>query len=268
MLGLCGPLRAGEISDASPDFAALFAAADVVFLGEVHDNPHHHENQARIVAELDPVALVFEMIAPDAARLVTSAMRTDAAELEAHLGWEEQGWPDFAMYYPIFAAAPGAAIVGGGVPRDEARRAIDEGAAAVFGADAGLFGLDRTLDGPDLDIRTALQQEAHCNALPKDLLPGFVEAQRLRDAALARAVVAARAGGGGDGPVIVITGNGHARMDLGAPAVLDVYAGAMKQRLALVALGQFETEAPDQPPFTHWLVTEATDRPDPCEAFR
>ena len=34
-------------------------------IGEVHDNPHHHRNQARAVAALKPGAIVFEMLTPE-----------------------------------------------------------------------------------------------------------------------------------------------------------------------------------------------------------
>jgi uncharacterized iron-regulated protein len=43
-------------------FIALAEGADVVVLGEVHDNPQHHANQAAVVRALQPSALVFEMI--------------------------------------------------------------------------------------------------------------------------------------------------------------------------------------------------------------
>ena len=35
--------------------------ADITVLGEIHDNPGHHANQAAIVKALQPAALVFEM---------------------------------------------------------------------------------------------------------------------------------------------------------------------------------------------------------------
>ena len=35
--------------------------AEVVFLGEQHDNPQHHEIQAKWVKHLSPRAIVFEM---------------------------------------------------------------------------------------------------------------------------------------------------------------------------------------------------------------
>ena len=104
--------------------------------------------------------------------------------------------------------------------------------------------------------------EAHCDALPEDILPGMVEAQRLRDAALARAVLAAMAETGG--PVAVITGNGHARRDWGLPRMLARAA----PDLTLVSIGQFEAPPEDDPPFDLWLVTTPAPRDDPCAAFR
>jgi uncharacterized iron-regulated protein len=207
------------------------------------------------------------MIEAPTARKITPDLRSDEARLEAHLTWEASGWPDFGMYYPIFAAAPDAAIFGGALPRDDVRRAVSDGAAAVFGDAAPLFGLDQPLPDTQLEQRIALQQEAHCNALPEDLLPGMVEAQRLRDAALARAAVAAlehaRAVGNG-GPVVVITGNGHARDDWGVPAKLRAFYG---DGVVIGTLGQYEDAPPALAPFSNTLTAAPADREDPCAAF-
>jgi hypothetical protein len=233
----------------------------------VHDNPLHHANQARIVADLAPQALVFEMIEPGDALRITPEARGNAAELGGLLGWEESGWPDFSMYYPVFAAAPRAAIFGGGVPGEDARRAVDEGAAAVFGGGAALFGLDTPLPADEQSVREAEQFAAHCEAMPESLMPGIVEAQRLRDAALARATLEAweHARAASDTPrVVVIAGNGHAREDWGLPAMLRAYFGG---EVTVAALGQYETEAPGDAPYTETLVTEPAEREDPCLVF-
>ncbi|MGA1635663.1 MAG: ChaN family lipoprotein, partial [Gemmobacter sp.] len=132
--------RAGQIG---PEALGSLPAADVVILGEVHDNPIHHANQARAVAAIRPAALVFEMFGPDEAARAQGVARGDAAALGAALGWEGSGWPDFALYHPIFTAAPDALIAGGSLPRGTVRRAITEGAAAPFGPDAARFGRDR-----------------------------------------------------------------------------------------------------------------------------
>lgn len=237
-------------------------AVDVIVLGEVHDNAIHHDHQAAAVAALSPTALVFEMLSPDQAARVTPELRGDAAALGDALEWEESGWPDFEMYHPIFTAAPDAAIYGAALPRDEVRRAVSEGAAAVLGAEAASFGLDMPLPQEEQATRETGQQEAHCNALPETLLSGMVEAQRLRDAAFARATLTALEATGG--PVAVITGNGHARKDWGLPHALAIAA----PEVTLISVGQLESAPDDRPPFDLWLVTEPAERPDPCAAFR
>ena len=97
---------------------ALAAGAfDVHVLGEVHDNPAHHAEQARRVTEIVPAALVFEMLTEAQAARALPELRGDPTALEEALGWAESGWPDFTMYYPVFAAAPEARILGAAVPR-------------------------------------------------------------------------------------------------------------------------------------------------------
>ena len=103
---------------------------DVIFLGEVHDNATHHINQAAMIAAVEPQALVFEMFGESAAEAAMTVPRSDADRLARALDWEGSGWPDFAIYHPVFSAAQDAALFGGAIPRDAVRRAVTEGAAA------------------------------------------------------------------------------------------------------------------------------------------
>lgn len=240
----------------------VFDGADVVFLGESHDNPAHHLRQAEVVAELEPTALVFEMLTQAQADLVTPELVADEAALEAALGWGESGWPDFSMYYPIFAAAPEAAYFGAAVPRDVARQAMETGMAAAFRGDAEVYGLTEVLPEDQQAEREALQLAAHCDAMSEDMLPVMVDIQRLRDAELAYSAVQALEAHGG--PVVVITGNGHARKDWGAPVSLMAAAPALR----IAALGQGEDDVPPEGLFDVVETAPQVDRGDPCAAFR
>lgn len=242
----------------SPEALDALPFADVVILGEVHDNPDHHEKQARAVAALHPKAVVWEMIPKD---MVVPDDVADAAALSAALQWEARGWPDFAMYHPIFRAAETARHYGAEVDRTAARQAVTEGAMAVMPAGAR-FGLDLALPPDEQAAREAEQQAAHCNAMPTDMLPGMVSAQRLRDAALAEAVLRALDEVGP--PVAVITGTGHARKDWGLPAVLALAA----PDLTVLSIGQMEADPGPEAPFDLWLVSPPVERGDPCAAFR
>ena len=240
----------------------VFDGADVVFLGELHDNAAHHARQAEYVAELEPVALVFEMLTQAQADLVTPGLIADEAALEAALGLNDSGWPDFSIYYPIFAAAPEAAYFGAAVPRDTARAAMETGMAEAFRGDAAAYGLTAPLPEGQQAKREALQLAAHCDALPEEMLPVMVDIQRLRDAELAYSALEAFEAHGG--PVVVITGNGHARMDWGAP----VYLMTAAPNVSAAALGQGEDDLPPDGVFDVIESAPAVDRGDPCAAFR
>ena len=234
--------------------------ADVVVLGEVHDNPHHHARQAEIITEVQPKAIVFEMLTE--AQAAAHLPGADADALNAAFGWADSGWPDFAMYFPIFEAAPSARVYGGGIPRPAARAAMQTGLAEAFGAEAQTYGLLAALPKTQQTEREALQKAAHCDALPEDLLPAMVDIQRLRDAALARAAAQAFAETGG--PVAVITGNGHARLDWGMP----VYLQRAQPELRIIAIGQGEDGRPPAGQFSSVEDAPSIARPDPCAAFQ
>ena len=244
-----------QISDRAPD---------VIFLGEIHDNPTHHRNQHEIALTLAPSALVFEMITAESAGDVTTTLAQDGRDgLRAMLDWDNSGWPDFEFYAPLFEMAADAAIYGAWVDRDSARAAFDLGAAQAFDGDAARFGLDQPLPSEEQATREAEQMAAHCDALPADILPAFVEAQRLRDAELAARVLEALDTVGG--PVLVITGNGHARLDIGAARLLRFAAPTV----SVFSLGQTEDgRVPDAALYDAWLSATAPERGDPCAVFR
>ena len=131
--------------------AEALAGADVVVLGETHDNADHHAAQAWLTARLAPGGLAFEMIPRDREDAVARlrAEGADAAALAAALDWERRGWPDFAMYAPIFAAAPDAEVTGGAIDREAAGAAMREGADVAarrsIGASGGRYGLQSPL---------------------------------------------------------------------------------------------------------------------------
>ena len=254
-----GAAGAGEITR---DDLANLPKADVIVLGEVHDNGAHHLGQAAALAGINPSAVVFEMLSPKQAALITPEVLQDQAALAAALEWDDSGWPDFALYYPVFAALGAARVYGAARPRDQVRRSFSEGAAAVFGAGADQFGLDQALPKAQLQERLQAQFEAHCEAMPLEMMGGMVEAQRFRDAAFADVV--ARAYEADGGPVVLIAGNGHARRDWGVPAVLAV---AMPE-LKVLSVGHLEAPVDEEPPFDLWLLTKAAAREDPCLAFK
>lgn len=225
--------------------------AQIVILGERHDNPVHHEMQADIVRVLAPGGLAFEMI-PRA--------QEDAAN-KGRTAWENERWSNWDDYRQILEAAPDARIAGGGVDRDMLRSSVKNGAALAWGAEGARY---RLLDQLPTHVTEAMIKEqriAHCDGLPKPMLPGMVEAQQLRDAFFADAAL--RLVEGGHRPVVLITGNGHARTDRGSP----MYLRRAAPLIPVVSVGIVEADGVTETPYDFVIYTEIHDREDPCEAF-
>jgi uncharacterized iron-regulated protein len=88
----------------------------------------------------------------------------------------------------------------------------------------------------------------------------MVEVQRLRDAVLARATIEALDDDGA--PVVVITGNGHARKDRGIP----VYLARRRPGVNVFVLGQSEDGRVDGD-FDAVIDSPPAEREDPCKTF-
>ena len=260
------PVSAAEPGAGELPAAALQAlpGAEVVLLGEVHDNARHQQLQAQAVSILQPAAIVWEMMTPEQAGLLPDD-RSDPAVVDVMIGWSGRGWPPLEQYHPIMLAAPQALHLGAEVTRDQARRVFEAPLPQVFtdlfDVPAARYGLDRALSPDDQAGREAHQAAVHCHAMPEHLLPGMVAAQRLRDGALAHVALQALEATGG--PVAVITGGGHARRDIGMPRKLSVAA----PEVSILSLAFLEADPGPDAPFDHWLVTDAPEREDPCAAF-
>lgn len=227
--------------------------ADIVILGEVHDNPDAHLGQAAVLEDLRPTAVVFEMLtAEEAAR--ADADRTLIAE-----AWDASGWRDFPIYAPIFDALGNARIIGAAAPRETVRTVYSDGPEGLFGPDAARFGLDQPLPSDQQATRDELQFAAHCEAMPLEMMAGMVAVQRYRDAVFARAALEALETYGP--PVALIAGNGHARTDWGVPALIDLAAPDVTTHSIGFVEGDTDT------PFDETRIVPPAEREDPCNSL-
>ncbi|MFN7645549.1 MAG: ChaN family lipoprotein, partial [Burkholderiales bacterium] len=172
------------------------------------------------------------------------------------------GW-DWALYRPFLRLAldNDLPIVAANLSRADASRVIREGYGAAFDAPArAALGLDAV----PADLVAAHEREVdlgHCGLMPAAMLAPMARAQLARDAALAQAI-APYAGGG----VVLLTGNGHARRDLGVARWLPP-----ELRTRTLAVGLLEPAAiASLPPgaFDRVVTTEAAPRSDPCEQLK
>lgn len=218
------------------EYGTALALSRFILLGENHDNADHHLLQAwaiRTIAKLRGARLVegapqadlvaLEMLSPDQQEALdrfygrTSKVprQRTSSDFGRMLGWDKLGWPDYAIYEPIIAAALDAQLVvkPANPSREETRRIAREGLPALAGEEARRLALDVALDGPANDELVREIAESHCNMLPPASLPNMSLVQRLRDARMADALLAVGEWKG----AILIAGNGHVRADRGVP---------------------------------------------------
>lgn len=256
---------------------ARVLAADVVLLGETHDNPVHHRLQGEILATLLAAGrrptLVMEQFDTEQQGALDAA--TDAAAVSALMA---RGW-DSGQYRPLIESArqAGLPLVAGNVSRADTRPVIREGWQAIDPPRRERLQLDPVWDGRRETYMRQVITASHCGKIDDTLRDGLVRAQRLRDAVLADVALAPRPAAA-DGSTVFIVGRGHARSDVGVPR----YLRARSTSLTVLSVGFTEVSpdktapadyliedgiaAPGAPHDLLWFTPRQT-RPDPCKDF-
>lgn len=265
------------------DLVERLAAADLVLLGEKHDNPDHHRLQALLLAELARAGrrgpVVFEMIDVDRADALAETQGPEATidTVREAAGGDANRW-DWDAYEPVVTAALAGdrRIVAGNLPRSSIKMIHTHGLAGLAPERRRALGLDTvSLTPPARAALAAEVRASHCGHATPETIEAMVAVQRARDAQLARALVdAARDGNAG---AVLIAGAGHVRRDRAVPIYLEHWAPG-----TATAVVAFLEVAPDvEKPATtvaHRLdlrdavdyvwFTPRVDLSDPCEEFR
>lgn len=267
------------------------AVAHVRFrmLGELHDDPEHHAIRARLIGEIARrgvhPAVVFEQfdLEHDAALVAAQTIGATSEAIASAGRLDRKGWA-WPMHAPIIAAALAAhlPIRAGNLSRSaitaltragsgEGGRAPEPRWLARLRAAPWSAAQARTLHGEIV--------ESHCSMLPADIVPRLVEGERMRDAAMAQALVDAAT----DDGAILIAGDGHARANLGVPVYLHA-PGLPGANAKSISVGFVESDTPpgtpvaldehavgqlvaDHPGFDYLWVTPRIARADPCAEF-
>jgi uncharacterized iron-regulated protein len=260
------------------EFVQALRTADLVFLGEQHDNPFHHEVRARLIADLarPGLRLVFEQL-PAQGRFTISPEATDLLGLLRAQGLQDKAW-GWPLHAPLFSVAQRLAIPvsGGNLPAGLGRRVYVEGAQALPPSIQKAL-LSAPLTGVAREALDRALVDGHCGKLPASMAPVMRLIQQATDLSL---LLTAQA----EQPAIVIAGNGHVQKIFGIPQyVRQLYPAA---RYWSVGLLERDTPPPDHPvrPVAEtdtrqwpsledqqrydfiWL-TPTMDREDPCKGF-
>ena len=253
---------------ATSELLRRVGSADLVLLGEVHDNPVDHALRGallRAFANRHP-AVVFEQFTATDAPIALPAPGDSITGWLDRNGFDRRGWK-WPLHEPVVSAAMAGArsLWGSNMSRETLRGVVLNGASAAPEPLRQLMAqapLDSAAQAElDRDII-----EGHCGQLPASMVPAMRLAQEVRDAAMTRALLQASA----DGPAWLIAGNGHVRSDFAVPRV----AARLAPEKRLLAVGLLELDSAGAMPtadergrYDLVIVTPRTERPDPCANF-
>jgi uncharacterized iron-regulated protein len=255
MLAAASAHAATQLAATAEDLAGAMQGHRVVLLGEVHDNAAQHALRVaalRMLVEKGArPAIAFEQFDRERQGDIDRA-RNERPRDADYLIAQAKGAPgwQWELYRPFVALALeyDLPVVAANLSRADAMKLSTRTPPPSPSAPRAF------LRAHEEAIATG-----HCHLLPPEALPGMARAQIARDRALAAAIVPFAERG-----VVLLTGNGHARNDLGAPHWLPAEVRAASITIALLERGADEpVEA-----FDAYVVTEAATRPDPCAALR
>lgn len=248
---------AGKTLDDIPALVDQLEQADFIVLGELHDNAEHHALQDAILRELHKRGwlkqIAMEMLQPNqqqAADLAVQGGVSDLNELNTFLDWHE-GW-DWELYGPIVSWA-----VAENVPLVAANLAPEE--LAMVREYAIRFSHE-LLPEEGQKLHRERFREAHCNTIDATTEERMLRVQISRDVRMANRLVS-REG------TVLITGNWHARKDIGVPNYMKV----VRPDARVLVVGALEpSDAVLARPELYDVVwmTEALDRSDICAMFK
>jgi len=230
--GIDGRFRAGQILDlhkgTSLDFEAFsaqIAPHDLVFVGEVHDQPEHHLIQVQILQAMmtccGPVDLAMEFFRTPQQPVLDRYMAGEMSEAEflQAVDWDANWGFPYHLYRPLLALARenGSRVLALNVPRDLVRKVARVGLEGLTAEERTRLPrrIDLT-DGAHRDyVRKAFLMHRH-EEMPN--FQFFYEAQCVYEDVMAEnlATYFERAGRN-HRKVVAFTGNGHLVYRFGVP---------------------------------------------------
>jgi uncharacterized iron-regulated protein len=271
---LTPPQDASATTTLAPTPEALATAMDkrrIVLLGEVHDNGAQHALRVdalrRLVEAGARPAIAFEQLDRDRQAEIDRLRRDQPGDVDALAALGARNW-EWRHYKPFLQLAVdyGLPIVAANLSRADAIKVSTQGWSAVFdAADQEALGLGR-LPVEFVAAHDQAVKQGHCNLLPPESVSALARAQIARDITLARSLRSYAERG-----VVLLTGNGHARRDIGVPYWLSAEDRRDLVAIALLEADRSETRAKadgGSPPYDAIIETVAATRPDPCAALR
>jgi uncharacterized iron-regulated protein len=242
------------------------ADAALVVLGETHDNRDHHLLEAQLLrafgAAHGQVRVGFEMLDAKQGVELARGRPQSADALAERVAWANSGWPDFALYRPVFEAALslGATLVAAHPDAPSVHASL----AGVSASTAHALGLDVPLPEAQLTAQREEIRESHCGQAPAAMVVAMQRAQSFKDAFMARALIQSGP------PALLVAGRGHARNDRGVPLFWQRAGQHSTLSVAFVDVSDaaLQPSQYDLAAFDFVVFTPRVSDEDACERFR
>lgn len=248
MLAVSSPVRADALYRVTgPDgkaaslvaIADAMAHADVVYLGEEHNDEVGHRLEAELfrlaASQNRPVALSLEMFEQDVQPVVDEYL-ADLIRDKDFLS-DSRPWPNYvAAYAPLIgiAHARKLPVIAANAPRRYVNLVSRLGPEALDGLPATARGWLAPLPLPSASAAYAAKFRHEMGAMGQHSGQGLLSAQVLRDATMAWAI--ARYERAHPGTLVVqVNGKFHSEGGLGVPEQLKKYDPGLKQLVVTIA---------------------------------
>ena len=276
---------AGKIWDMNSrsfiDEAALLAKtnkADVLLLGETHDNQLHHENQQKLLKArigsgaspaLMPALMMEQLNAEDQGALDLALAGSNRDETLNNVTGLIK-FADQQPYQPLLAIAIDnkLPVIAANIPNQRLQPVIWRGYAVYDADELKRLAVEEVWNERRQKYLATNMGGAHCGQLRDELRAGLTRSQRLRDALMVDSAVSSIARG-----VVAIVGSSHARRDIGLP----LYFAARAPSARILSVGFIEVSpgvtdprayeadsATGEAPYDVIWFTPRVDRADPC----
>ncbi len=223
--GVSEHFKIGQILDLKTGTALSFdrlidqiSSKDLIFIGEVHDNPEHHLIQVQILQALveccSPISIAMEFLE----KLQQPTLeRYHRGELDESEFLKEVDWgPDYHFYRPLIRIAKqhGAAVLAINAPREVVRKVARQGLESLDEPERNKIAkeIDLSNEAHKKYVREAYERHTHGDLKEFDY---FYEAQCVWEDTMAESL--AEYLKGHEKKLIVFAGNGHIINKFGIP---------------------------------------------------
>lgn len=231
----------------------------LVLLGEQHDMPEHQRWQAQTIdylAQQQRLSAVVMEMAPAGGSTRGLGAQASEDQVKAALRWEQGtakgGWP-WPVYGPVVMTAvrAGVPVLGGNLPPEQLRTAMQNAA------------LDSHLPAAGWQLQLEAIDKGHCGLLAQSQWAPMARVQLARDQSMAKVAMDALPAGQAGGQVLIISGGGHSRADIGVPTW---WAEKIASKVAIAQSGK--VQAATKMKADWWQITPVRASKDHCAELR